>query len=92
MWLRPHNYHILSYIKKFMMMLSFPIFYKFGFAQVVALVTIQFVEILRFIFTWPYIQKWRNVFRLTLEVILFAVFAFILFIEIIVINITKATA
>lgn len=41
MWLRPHNYHIQSYIKKFLMMLSFPLFYNFGFAQIIVLMVVQ---------------------------------------------------
>lgn len=43
LWFRPHNYHILSYIKKFMMMLTFPIFYQFGYAQIIVLLIIQIV-------------------------------------------------
>ena len=33
-WLRPYNYHILSYYKKFTMLIALPIFYEFDYVQV----------------------------------------------------------
>ncbi len=29
-WFKPYNYHIISYVKKLLMMLAFPIFYSDG--------------------------------------------------------------
>lgn len=66
LWFRPHNYHIQSYVKKFLMMLTFPLFYDYGYAQVIVLMVIQSFEIARFCFVWPYNTKWRNIYRLVL--------------------------
>lgn len=73
-WFRPYNYHILSYYKKLLMVISLPIFYGTIHAQAFVLIFLQILEILRFIFTWPYYRRWRNIVRLCLEVILLVFF------------------
>ena len=90
LWFRPHNYHILSYTKKFLMMLTFPLFFNYVYAQVIVLIVIQGLEIIRFIFTWPYASKWRNVARLFLESVLEGVFVLVLFIELIIVYLTES--
>ncbi len=53
-WFRPYNYHIMSYYKKFLMMIALPIFYSTKYAQVSMLIIIQAMEIARFLAIWPY--------------------------------------
>lgn len=77
-WFRPYNYHILSYYKKLMMVISLPLFYDTIHAQAGVLIFLQLMEILRFIFTWPYHKKWRNIFRLVLELVLLTFFVSVL--------------
>lgn len=91
LWFRPYNYHTLSYVKKFAMMMAFTAFYYETFAQPIALVVIQVGEIVRFCLTWPFNAKWRNVYRLTLELILLTIFALVYFIELIVYNLIRGT-
>ena len=52
------------------MMLAFPLFFYHGYAQISVLIVVQAFEILRFIITWPYNTKWRNIYRLVLEIVL----------------------
>lgn len=73
-WLKPYNYHTMSYVKKLLMMLTFPIFYYSGQAQIICLVVIQVGEVVRFCITWPFSKKWRNVYRLLLEIVLLLIF------------------
>ena len=82
-WFRPHNYHIQSYIKKFLMMIAFPLFFYHGYAQIAVLIVVQAFEILRFVITWPYNTKWRNVYRLVLEAILLTIFCLMKIIRVI---------
>lgn len=70
-------------------MLSFPLFYRFGFAQIIVLMVLQGFEILRFLITWPYNSKWRNIYRLVLESVLMTIFAMVLFIQLIVARLTS---
>ncbi len=65
-WFRPYNYHIMSYYKKFLMMITLPIFYSTKYAQVSILIIIQTMEIVRFLIIWPFHQKARNYIRLGL--------------------------
>lgn len=88
-WLRPYNYHTLSYVKKFAMMMAFTCFYYQGFAQPIALVIVQVGEIVRFCLTWPYRHRWRNIYRLVLECILLVIFGLIYFIQLIVYNLIR---
>lgn len=77
-WLRPYNYHILSYYKKLMMIVSLPIFYHTVHAQPAVLMALQIMEIVRLCLTWPYFRRWRNIYRLFLEVILLIFFICVL--------------
>ena len=63
---RPTNYHALSYIKKMLMMATFPLFYSDGEIALIVLSMIQLGEVVRFAATWPFAKTWRNVFRLIL--------------------------
>jgi hypothetical protein len=77
-WFRPYNYHIMSYYKKFLMMVALPIFYSTKGAQVTILIAIQLMEIVRFLVIWPFHSKIRNYIRLALELCLLLFFACIL--------------
>lgn len=77
-WFRPYNYHIMSYYKKFLMMVALPIFYSTKGAQVTILIAIQLMEITRFLVIWPFHSKTRNYIRLALELCLFLFFTSIL--------------
>ena len=87
--MRPHNYHIISYIKKMMMMLALPLFYNYVYAQISALILIQIIEIVRLSITWPYTSKWRNVVRLVLESVLLALFGVILVLQLVIVYIVS---
>ena len=65
-WIRPYNYHILSYYKKLLMMCSLPIFHEYIHAQIICLIALQVMEIIRFGLTWPFASIKRNIFRLAL--------------------------
>lgn len=73
-WLRPYNYHLLSYYKKFVMVISLPLFYPALFAQMGVLFSIQLLELFRFWKTWPFLSNKRNWFRLSLEFALLVFF------------------
>jgi hypothetical protein len=73
-WLRPYNYHLLSYYKKFIMIISLPLFYSVLYAQMSVLFVLQLIEIVRFWFTWPFVSNKRNCFRLSLELALLLFF------------------
>lgn len=77
---RPYNYHILSYYKKFCMIISLPLFYDSKNWQAGILVILQGLELTRFLLTKPYYATWRNVFRFCLELalLLFFMVVFIL--------------
>ena len=51
--LRPYNYHILSFWKKFMMVAAVPLFYDHPTAAAAVLVTLQTMKLVRFILVWP---------------------------------------
>lgn len=87
--MRPHNYHILSYIKKFLMMLTFPFFYHFSFLQISILIVLQAGELVRIAVSKPYLQRWRNISKLLLESVLLLLFVLILFIELLIVLITN---
>jgi hypothetical protein len=91
LWIRPYNYHTISYVKKFAMMMALTTFYSEAFAQPLVLVAIQVCEIIRFCFTWPFCSKWRNVYRLVLELILLTIFGLIYFIGLIVYNLIRGS-
>lgn len=65
-WFRPYNYHLLSYYKKFCMIVSLPIFYDSKHWQAAILILLQLLEITRFLVTKPYYTFWRNVYRFCL--------------------------
>jgi hypothetical protein len=65
-WLRPYNYHILSYYKKFCMIISLPLFYDSPKWSAAILIFLQLLEIIRFVLTRPYYAQWRNVYRFCL--------------------------
>lgn len=71
---KPHSYHIVSYIKKILMMLTFPLFYSNGKIALIILFIIQLGEIIRFCLTWPFAKRWRNICKLILEFILLFIF------------------
>lgn len=80
---RPHAYHIVAYVKKLLMMLTFPLFYVSGNTALLLLMVIQVFEIIRFCLTWPYAKRWRNITRLCLDVTLLLVFGTVYAIQII---------
>lgn len=67
----------MSYVKKLLMMLTFPIFYYSGQAQIICLVILQVGEVVRFCLTWPFSKKWRNIYRLLLEIVLLLIFCIV---------------
>lgn len=77
-WFRPYNYHILSYYKKLMMIVSLPLFYDTLHAQAAVLIFLEVLEIMRLVFTWPFTKRWRNVVRLLLECCLLLFFICVL--------------
>lgn len=77
-WFRPYNYHILSYYKKFLMMVSLPLFYGTQYAQIGVLMALQLFEIIRFVSIWPFKSKARNWIRLGLECLLMLFFISVL--------------
>jgi hypothetical protein len=77
-WFRPYNYHILSYYKKFCMIVSLPLFYELNHCQPAVLVMLQMLEMARFLATKPYYAKWRNIYRFTLELFLLFFFTCVL--------------
>jgi hypothetical protein len=56
------------------MIISMPLFYNTPYAQMGILFIIQFFEILRFWFVWPFVSKRRNYIRLSLEISLLLFF------------------
>lgn len=88
-WFRPYNYHLLSYYKKFCMMVALPVFYEAKHWQISVLILIQALEIARFVATKPYVALWRNVYRFVLELIIFAFFFCILACELLMVEIVK---
>lgn len=56
------------------MMISLPLFYSTFYAQMSILASVQFIELLRFWYTWPFMSKKRNYFRLSLEISLLLFF------------------
>ena len=77
-WFRPYNYHLLSYYKKFCMIVALPVFYDSKHWQVSVLTVIQLMEIVRFVATKPYAACWRNVYRFILEMFLLLFFVVIM--------------
>ena len=78
LWIRPYNYHVLSFYKKILMMASLPIFHGYPKAQISALITIQSIEILRFCLSRPYSSAKKNIIRLISEVLLMLILIIIL--------------
>ena len=77
-WFRPYNYHILSFYKKFLMMVSLPLFHEHIYAQISVLIILQVMEIVRFCLTMPFTSKLKNLFRLSMEIVLLLIFVLIL--------------
>lgn len=73
-WIRPYNYHILSYYKKYLMIIAMPLFYQTGHAQMAVLIVLQALEIVRFCLTRPFTSRSRNIIRLILELVLLMFF------------------
>lgn len=65
-WREPCSYHIVSYIKKLLMMFALAVFYERAEVQMAALVMIQIGEILRFWFVWPFRSRFYNWLRFSL--------------------------
>jgi len=63
---RTYNYHLLSFYKKFLMIVSLPIFYDYPTTLIGVLIALQIMEMVRFCVTWPYANRKRNFFRLFL--------------------------
>lgn len=74
-WREPCSYHIVSYIKKVLMMFALAIFYERAEVQVSILILIQAGEIVRFALVWPFRSRFYNWFRLALEIVLLTLFA-----------------
>jgi len=77
-WFRPYNFHLLSYYRKFCIIICLPIFYENKHCQAVILIVIQLMEIARLLATQPYFARWRNIYRLVLELILLVFFVTVL--------------
>lgn len=90
-YFQPQCYHVVSYVKKLLMMLAFPFFYETGDIVLGVLIGIQLLEIARFCLTWPFAKRWRNWLRLVLELTLLAVFIVVLVIQRIGLTIFGAT-
>jgi hypothetical protein len=71
---RPYNYHLLSYYKKFLMIVSVPMFYGYPAPSMAVLTVLQLVEMARLCATWPYVSRCRNLYKLALEFILLLFF------------------
>lgn len=80
-YFQPQLYHVVSYIKKLLMMLAFPFFYDSGSTVLAVLIALQCLEIGRFCLTWPFAKRWRNWMRLALEIILLLVFILVFAIQ-----------
>ena len=72
--LRPYNYQILSFFRLLMVLAALPLFTDFTHGAISCLVGIQFLEIIRFLLTWPFYALWRNIYRLVMEISLFVFF------------------
>ena len=75
--LRPHNYHVLSYIKKVLMMITFPLFFRYPYAQIIVLIFLQTIEIIRLGITRPYTSQLRNISKIVLELVLLSILVII---------------
>lgn len=73
-WFRPYNYHLLSYYKKFCMIIALPLFYESKHYQISILIILQLLEMGRFVATKPFQSLWRNVYRFVLELSLLLLF------------------
>lgn len=73
-FLRPYNYHTLTFVKKVLMLSAVPIFYDHLMYPVIIITFLQGMDLVRFLLTIPYHKMWRNVLYFTLEVILFVFF------------------
>jgi hypothetical protein len=60
------------------MMVALPIFYNTKNAQITTLIVIQSLEIIRFLIIWPFKTRFRNFFRLFLDLCLLTFFITIL--------------
>lgn len=60
------------------MVVSLPLFYHTLHGQPAVLIALQTLEILRFVLTWPFIKRWRNIVRLLLELCMLLFFVCIL--------------
>jgi hypothetical protein len=77
--LRPYNYQILSCIRLILLVVALPIFHEYPYASLSCMMIVQFFEVLRLVLTWPYHSRWRNVFKLSLELTLLAIFCAYMF-------------
>jgi hypothetical protein len=64
--LRPYNYHLLAYYKKFLMILSVPMFLPYPTFLNGVLLGLQLLETIRFCLSWPFVSTCRNIYRLFL--------------------------
>ncbi len=74
-FLRPYNFEILSLIRLALILASLPLFQSITYGCITSLLVIQFLEIIRFLLSWPYYSNWRNFYKLGLEFVLFIIFA-----------------
>lgn len=56
------------------MMISLPLFYAIPHAQMSMLVFIELLEIVRLLIVWPFASKLRNIFKLSMELIILTYF------------------
>ena len=84
--LRPYNYQVLLFFRLLMVLAALPLFSDFTHGGISCLVVIQFLEIIRFLLTWPFFSLWRNIYRLVMEISLFLFFCFYLIDDILIIH------
>lgn len=71
---RPYNYHIVSFYKKYLMVICVVLFYEYPIYAAGFLIALEIFEIVRFVLTWPFASRKRNIIRLILEVIILVFF------------------
>ena len=86
----PYQFHVLSYYKKTLMLLTVCIFYPYPTVQIATLISLQLLEIIRFIIVRPYNSTLRNVARGFLEVALLILFSLVLG-QLLIINVIQTS-
>jgi hypothetical protein len=71
----PQFYHLVSPIKKVMMMLAFSLFAEYYSWQLGVVCALQLLEFVRLALIRPYLSPWRNLLRGTIDGLMAAQFA-----------------